>query len=76
MKLSIAMSKATIEQIESSILELAKYRDRLTNEVNELAKKLRMPKEKINSTIANHKELNQIKQAISNLTEQKNLFFR
>ena len=64
------MTKSEKEEIESSILLLKEYRKRITNEVINLGNKLRMPQEKINLTLRDHKELKEIEELIKRLSEE------
>ena len=64
------MAKVNQGEIESSIDSLAEYRKRLTNEVLDLAKKLKMPKAKTQETLDNHKELKRINEAITRLSQE------
>ena len=64
------MSKVNQGEIESSIISLTEYRKRLTNEVLDLARKLKMPKAKIQETLNNHIELKRINEAINRLSQE------
>ncbi len=64
------MSNLSHDEIQSSILLLTEYRERLTNEVIDLAKKLKMPKSKIEETLNNHEELKRMEKAISRLSNE------
>ena len=65
------MQSPTEEELEESIKELTEYKNRLEKEVVTISNKLKMPQEKINSTINLHSELNQIKIILSKLNKQK-----
>ena len=65
------MQSPTEEELEESIKELTEYKNRLEKEVITISNKLKMPQEKINSTINLHSELNQIKIILSKLNKQK-----
>ncbi len=65
------MLSPTEEELEESIKELTKYKNRLEKEVVTISNKLKMPQKKINAIINSHKELNQIKIILSKLNEQK-----
>ncbi len=65
------MSPATLEELTESINDLIAYRDRLRKEISTVSKKLRMPQKKIDSSIANHSELNQINEILSQLKLEK-----
>ena len=66
------MQSPTEEELEESIKELTKYKNRLEKEVVTISNKLKMPQNKIKSTINSHTELNQIKIILSKLNKQKN----
>ena len=65
------MQSPTKEDLEESIKELTKYKNRLEKEVETISNKLKMPQKRINSIINSHSELNQIKTIISKLNKQK-----
>ena len=65
------MKSPTKEELEESIKELTKYKNRLEKEVVTISNKLKMPKRKIDSIIHSHSELNQIKIILSKLNKQK-----
>ena len=65
------MKSPTTEELEESIKELTKYKNRLEEEVITISNKLKMPEEKIKSIINSHSELNQIKIILSKLNKQK-----
>ena len=65
------MRTPTEEELEDSIKELTKYKNRLEKEVITISNKLKMPQQKINSIINSHSELNQIKIILSKLNKQK-----
>ncbi len=64
------MAEPTLEELKESIEALTAYRDRLHKEVSTIAKKLRMPQHKIDSTLKEHSELKEVEQAIIQLTSQ------
>ena len=64
------MHSLSQEEIRSSINLLTEYRNRLTNEVIDLAKKLKMPRKKIEETLKNHEELKRTEAAISRLSNE------
>ncbi len=66
------MTKVSKKELRESFEEVSAYRERLTNEFLEVAKKLRMSPEKINSTIQNHSELNNLEKILSNIERQLN----
>ncbi len=65
------MQNPTEEELEESIKELTKFKNRLEKEVVTISNKLKMPQKKINSIINSHAELNQIKKILSKLNNQK-----
>lgn len=46
-----------VSELEETIQELSAYRDRLRNDVLTLGQKLRLPKAKVEASIADHPEL-------------------
>ena len=65
------MKSPTEEELEESIRELTEYKNRLEKEVLTISNKLKLPQQKINSTINSHSEINQIKIILSKLNKQK-----
>jgi len=61
------MSEATPQDLKASINELTEYRDRLKKEVTAVSQKIRMPRQKIESTLQEHLELKQVNQILSQL---------
>ncbi len=59
------------EEFKESIKELSEYKNRLVNEVESISKKLKMPHEKIKSTIEFHHEIKNLKSIISTLKKQR-----
>ncbi len=66
-----SMPSPTEEEFEESIKELSEYKNRLEKEVVTISQKIKMPKEKINSILNSHQELNQINTILSKLKKQK-----
>ena len=62
----------SIEELQESIDELALYKERLFQDVVSLGKKLRLSQKKIDSTIAEHQELNRLDEVMSQLVAQRN----
>ena len=62
----------SIEELQESIDELASYKERLFQDVVSLGKKLRLSQKKIDSTIAEHQELNRLDEIMSQLVAQRN----
>ena len=67
------MKEPTQEELKESIKELANYQYRLEEQMINVSKKLRMPSDKIDSTIEENVEIKQIKNIISKLTNQLSL---
>ncbi len=65
------MSEPKLQELNESIEELTSYYDRLHKEVLAIAQKLKMPQKKIELTIKNHSELNQIKLILKKLIAQR-----
>ena len=65
------MSEPTSEELQESLELLSRYRDRLRNEVISMSKKLRLPNQKINSSLENHPELKKINNYIEKLNSQE-----
>ena len=68
------MQDPTQEELEESIETLTKYRNRLRNEVISISKRLRIPKEKVSSSLENHSELKQIEKILDRLLEQRSKY--
>ena len=64
------MPEPTLSELKDSIEELLAYRERLHTEVTSVAKKLRMPQKKIESSLKKHPELSMLNDAISKLREE------
>lgn len=64
------MSDATPEELQQTIEDLKSYRDRLRNEIISIGKKLRMPQKKIDASLADHAELQQIEGILAQLVSQ------
>ncbi len=68
------MTTASPQELKETIQELTQYRDRLLGEVTTVAVKLRMNQKKIDATLKQHSELNQINELLTKLiSEQKRL---
>ncbi|MFL0736163.1 MAG: hypothetical protein AB8B39_03740 [Prochlorococcus sp.] len=64
------MSDATPEELQQTIEDIKSYRDRLRNEIISIGKKLRMPQKKIDASLADHAELQQIEGILAQLVSQ------
>ena len=65
------MKEPTSEELTESIQSLTNYRDRLRQEVIAISEKLKIPNQKINSSLNNHLELNQIEEILEKLIRQR-----
>tara|TARA_Y100001968_G_scaffold231863_1_gene214577 strand:- start:1554 stop:1769 length:216 start_codon:yes stop_codon:yes gene_type:complete len=65
------MEEASLQELKESIEALTNYRNRLKKEVIAISHKLRMPEEKINSTLNEHNELKQIDNIITKLSIER-----
>ncbi len=65
------MEEATAEELKESIEALTSYRNRLEEEVISISQKLRIPEEKINSTLKDNDELKRIDIAIEKLSLER-----
>ena len=61
----------SIEELQESIDELSAYRERLFQDVVGLGKKLRLSQKKIDSTVAEHAELQRLDEVMSQLVAQR-----
>ena len=61
----------SIEELQESIDELSAYRERLFQDVVGLGKKLRLSQKKIDSTVAEHEELQRLDEVLSQLVAQR-----
>ncbi|MCP9938755.1 hypothetical protein [Synechococcus sp. Cruz CV12-2-Slac-r] len=59
-----------VSELEETIQELSAYRDRLRNDVLTLGQKLRLPKAKVEASIADHPELQRIDEILIQLQGQ------
>ena len=62
--------KPTQKELNESIETLRNYRDRLRNELMTISQKLRMPKEKIDLTLKDHKELQEVERTLQKLIKE------
>lgn len=61
----------SIAELQESIDELSAYRERLFQDVVGLGKKLRLSQKKIDSTVAEHEELQRLDEVMSQLVAQR-----
>mgnify|MGYP001355331483 FL=1 len=61
----------SIEELQESIDELSAYRERLSQDAVGLGKKLRLSQKKIDSTVAEHEELQRLDEVMSQLVAQR-----
>ncbi|MDA0291710.1 MAG: hypothetical protein O2922_06945 [Cyanobacteria bacterium] len=59
-----------VSELEETIQELSAYRDRLRSDVLTLGQKLRLPKAKVEASIADHPELQRIEEILIQLQGQ------
>ena len=59
-----------VSELEETIQELSAYRDRLRNDDLTLGQKLRLPKAKVEASIADHPELQRIEEILIQLQGQ------
>ena len=62
--------KPTQKELNESIKSLKNYRDRLRTELISISQKLRMPKEKIDLTLKEHKELQSVESTLQRLIQE------
>ena len=60
-------NEQTQQELNESIKSLKNYRDRLRTELISISQKLRMPKEKIDLTLKEHKELQVVESTLQKL---------
>lgn len=60
-------------ELLETIQELSSYRDRLRDDVVTLGQKLRLPKAKVDASLADHPELQRIEAILSQLQSQAQL---
>ena len=65
------MPEATREELQETIGDLNAYRKRLRNEIISIGQKLRMPKKKIDASLAEHTELQRIDLILTELVAQR-----
>ena len=65
------MEVPTLEELSESIQDLRHYRDRLRKEVISISQKLRIPNQRINYSLENHAELNQLDKYLKKLIDQR-----
>ncbi len=65
------MSEVSQEELQASINELIKYRDRLKTEVVTVSQKLQMSKKRIESVLKENPELCAIENLLSKLISQR-----
>ena len=65
------MPEATREELQETIGDLNAYRKRLRNEIISIGQKLRMPQKKIDTSLAEHTELQRIDLILTELVAQR-----
>ncbi len=66
------MTKVSKKELRESFEEVSAYRERLAKQFLDVAKKLRMSQEKIDATIKNHSELNDLESILRRIEKQMN----
>ena len=61
---------ATPQDIQESVEQLVAYRDRLRQDVIAMGQKLKLPKAKIDRTLADHPELTRLEEVLDQLQSQ------
>jgi uncharacterized protein YPO0396 len=59
------------QEIEEVMAELERYRERIVNDVLEMAKKVKISKQTVMAQLANHPEIAQIEAMLSDLRSRK-----
>lgn len=72
MSANLEAQTSTPEEVQEVIAELEQYRQRLIDDTLEMAKKVKMPKQKVMQQLENHPEIVYIDGALANLRSQKN----
>ena len=67
------MAEPTLDELNESIEMLSSYRDRLKTEFSNVAEKLQMPKTRVDFSLKNHSEINQIEKTLEALISQREL---
>ncbi|PSB45828.1 hypothetical protein C7B67_20995 [filamentous cyanobacterium Phorm 6] len=71
MSANLETATATPEDVQEVIAELEQYRQRLIDDTLEMAKKVKMPKQKVMQQLENHPEIVYIDGALANLRSQQ-----
>jgi hypothetical protein len=71
MSANLETATATPEDIQEVIAELEQYRQRLIDDTWEMAKKVKMPKQKVMKQLEDHPEIAYIDGALANLRSQQ-----
>lgn len=65
------MADPTLQELQDSIEELEAYRNRLREDVIAMGKKLKLPQKRIDSTVAEHAELQRLEEVLEQLLKQR-----
>ena len=68
------MTDPTPEEVKESIDLLTRYKERLTNEIKAVSQRIRMPEQRIKSSLEQHPELKNIEDILAKLTLQRDTF--
>ena len=64
------MAEPSIEELRVTIEELSAYRGRLRDDVIAMGQKLKLPQKRIDSTLAEHPELQRLEAVLAQLDHQ------
>lgn len=59
--------QASAQEIQETIAELEKYRERLVNDIREIGKKVKLPKKQVEAQLQESPELLKVDAALENL---------
>ena len=67
------MADPTLQELQDSIEELEAYRNRLRDDVIAMGKKLKLPQKRIDTTVAEHAELQRLGEVLEQLLQQRDI---
>ena len=67
------MADPTLQELQDSIEELEAYRNRLRDDVIAMGKKLKLPQNRIDATVAEHAELQRLGEVLEQLLQQRDI---
>ena len=67
------MADPTLQELQDSIEELEAYRNRLREDVIAMGKKLKLPRKRIDATVAEHAELQRLEEVLEQLLKQRDI---